>query len=408
VSDEVDVVIVGAGAAGLGAASRLAGAPLSCLVLEARDRVGGRAHTVNAGGYSFDHGCGWLHSADRNPFTHIAERLGFSIDRTPPPWNKPAANHDIDPAHAAAFRGEFAVFDERIRAAALSGVDRPASELLTPGSPFNPRLNAFSAAYNGAEFDQVSVLDYAAYADDGLNWRVTEGYGAMISAFGAGAPVRLSTPVTAIDHGGELLLVETPVGTLRARAVVVTLSSDLLAAEAIAFRPGLPAKLAAAAGLPLGLADKVMLAIDEPEAFEPDSRLFGHLDRTETGSYHLRPFGRPLIEGYFGGRTARGLEGEGPGAFGVFAIEELCDLLGSSWRNRLRPLSETAWAHDPWARGSYSHALPGRAGDRAVLAAPEGRLFFAGEATSPHYFSTAHGAYQTGIRAAEEVLAALG
>jgi monoamine oxidase len=189
--------------------------------------------------------------------------------------------------------------------------------------------------------------------------------------------------------------------------VVVTVSTDLLAAEAIAFRPGLPEKLQAAAGVPLGLADKLMLAVEDFEAFAPDSRLFGHMDRTETGNYHLRPFGRPLIEGFFGGRMARELEGEGPGAFGVFAIEELCDLLGSSWRTKLRPLSESAWAHDPWARGSYSHALPGHAGDRAILAAPAGRLFFAGEATSPNYFSTAHGAYESGVRAAEEVLAAL-
>jgi monoamine oxidase len=405
---DFDVVVVGAGAAGLAAAWRLAATQLSVLVVEARDRIGGRAHTVDAGGYGFDRGCGWLHSADRNPFVGVAEALGFEIDRAPPPWNKPSANHDLDPAKVAAFRAEFDAFAQRLEAAAATGADRPASDLLTPGSPFNARLNAFSAAYNGAELDQVSVLDYEAYEDSGLNWRVAAGYGAMIAAFGAAAPVRLSTPVTAIDHGGGWLRIETPGGVVTARAVIVTLPTDLIASGAIAFRPGLPDKLAAAAGLPLGLADKLMIAVEGAEAFEADSRLYGHFDRVRTGNYHVRPFGRPLVEGYFGGRTARELEAEGPGAFGAFAVEELCEVLGSSWRRRLTPLAETAWASDPWARGSYSHALPGHAGDRAILAAPvDGRLFFAGEATSPHAFSTAHGACESGVRAAQEAIAAL-
>ena len=76
-------------------------------------------------------------------------------------------------------------------------------------------------------------------------------------------------------------------------------------------------------------------------------------------------------------------------------------------RKKLKPLAESRWAHDPFARGSYSHALPGHAGKRAVLAAPvDGRLFFAGEATSPNFFSTAHGAGDSGERAAKEVMAA--
>ena len=66
-----------------------------------------------------------------------------------------------------------------------------------------------------------------------------------------------------------------------------------------------------------------------------------------------------------------------------------------------------AWRADEWARGSYSHALPGKADNREVLAAPvNGRLFFAGEACSLNDFSTAHGAYLTGVEASDQVLAA--
>jgi monoamine oxidase len=118
--------------------------------------------------------------------------------------------------------------------------------------------------------------------------------------------------------------------------------------------------------------------------------------------------GQNAISGFFGGRFARELEDAGDGALAAQAIDEVVALLGADYRKRLRPLKESRWAHDPFARGSYSHALPGHAGARAILAAPhENRLFFAGEATSPNFFSTAHGARDTGERAAREVIDAI-
>ena len=127
--------------------------------------------------------------------------------------------------------------------------------------------------------------------------------------------------------------------------------------------------------------------------------------RTAMGTYHLRPFGQPCIEGFFGGRFARALEDAGDGALAAQSIDEIVGFLGNDYRRKLKPLAESRWAHDPFARGSYSHALPGHAGAREVLAAPvDGRLFFAGEATSPDFFSTAHGARDSGERAAGEVL----
>jgi monoamine oxidase len=184
--------------------------------------------------------------------------------------------------------------------------------------------------------------------------------------------------------------------------------TNLIADEAIRFNPPLPAKVDAARGLPLGLADKVMLALDEPEALPIEGNLRGATMRTEMGTYHIRPFGQPCIEGFFGGRFAQSLEDAGPGAFAAHSIDEIVGFLGNDFRRKLKPLAESRWSHDPFARGSYSHALPGHADKRAVLAAPvDGRLFFAGEATSPGFFSTAHGARDSGERAATEVLALL-
>ncbi len=148
-----------------------------------------------------------------------------------------------------------------------------------------------------------------------------------------------------------------------------------------------------------------MLALDDPEALPRDGHLYGALDRTGTGSYHLRPLGQPCIAGFFGGTFARQLEDAGEGALAAQAIDELVALIGADFRRKVRPIGESRWAHDPFARGSYSHALPGHADDRATLAAPvDGRLFFAGEATSPNFFTTAHGAQESGVRAAKEVM----
>ena len=406
---DFDVVVVGAGAAGLAAARRLTATSLSVMVLEARSRIGGRAHSLTTPeGWGLDLGCGWLHSGNVNPFSRIGPALGFEIDKSPPPWMRQSGRQGFTAEEQAAFRQEFAAFEQRLEAAAATGEDRPAADLLTPASPWNHVLNAFSAFYNGAEFDQVSVLDYAAYQDTEVNWRAPAGYGALIAAFGAQAPVTLEAPATIIDHGGPRIRIETPKGIATCRAAIITLPSDLIAADQPRFDPPLPDKAQAAAGLPLGLADKLFLAVDGAEEFPIGGHLFGRIDRAETGSYHLRPFGRPLIEAYVGGRHARALEAGGPGALAAFAITELCELLGSSWRERLNPIAASAWGREAFSRGSYSHALPGRAGDRAILAAPhEGRLFFAGEATSPEYFSTAHGAYESGARAASEVITAL-
>jgi monoamine oxidase len=253
----------------------------------------------------------------------------------------------------------------------------------------------------------LSACDYLTYsaADTEVNWRLPAGYGGLIAAFAPGKGVSVATVVTEIDHGRHPIQLETTRGAVRADAAIVTVPTAILASGAIRFRPALDDKLDAAAHLPLGLADKFFLALDRAEEFEPDSHLLGSPHRAETGSYYLRPFGRPIIEAFFGGKVARALaEGDSRAAFD-FAGEELADLLGSSFRRRLRPLAGSGWSSEPFIRGSYSHALPGHAAARKALARPVGgRLYFAGEACSTADFSTAHGAWQTGLDAAQAIL----
>jgi monoamine oxidase len=407
---EVDVAIIGAGAAGLGAARALENSGLSIIVLEARDRVGGRGHTIMAApDIPFDVGCGWLHSADENSFVKIAQQLNFEIDKTRPPWREQSFDAGFPLKERADFIEAIDDFydraEEAARKSAKSGRDSAASAWLEPGNRWNPMIDAISTYVNGCELDRVSILDMDAYEDTGINWRVRRGYGALMAAYGAPCPLALNCNVTLIDRSGTRVRIETSQGALAAGKVIVTVPTNLIADESIRFHPALPAKVDAARGLPLGLADKVMLALDEPEALPEDGNLRGATMRTAMGSFHLRPFGQPCIEGFFGGRFAQALEDAGRGALAAQAIDEIVALLGSDFRRRLKPLSESRWSHDRFARGSYSHALPGHAGARAVLASPvDGRLFFAGEATSPNFFSTAHGARDSGERASGEVI----
>jgi monoamine oxidase len=405
---EVEVAVVGAGAAGIGAARRLRDAGVEALMIEARDRLGGRAWTVEAAGYPLDLGCGWLHSGDRNPWTAIAREQGRAIDESPPPWMRAAATLGRAGFDAPAFAQALRSFRERADALGEAEADRPASDFLEPANRWNPLIDAVSTYYSGATLDRVSARDLARYDDTGVNWRVAEGYGRVVAAHGAGLPVALGCRAQRIDRRGRRLRVETSQGAVSARAVIVTLPSNLIAAEPDLFVPALPAKTEAAAGLPLGLADKLYLALADAEEFEADSRAFGAANRPATAAYHLRPFGRPLIEAYFGGPLAAELESGGARAFLDFAVGELAGLFGADFAGRVAPLAQHRWGSDPFARGSYSYASPGRADARAALAAPvDGRLFFAGEACSATGYSTAHGAYRTGLVAADEAIAAL-
>ncbi|MDC7788037.1 FAD-dependent oxidoreductase [Rhodoplanes sp. TEM] len=410
---DIDVVVIGAGAAGLTAATDLAAAGLTVRILEARDRVGGRAHTrvaaTPAGALPLDLGCGWLHSAPENEWTALAVARGLALDRGAAPWQRPAHEATFPAADQAAFAAVMDAFWGRVEAAgAAGGPDRPAADLLEPDGPWAPLIDAVSTWANGVPLAALSVRDYGRFRDTGDDWRVPTGYGALVAAQANGLDIVTGCPVHAIDRSGVGLRIETARGAVTARAAVVTVPPPVLVAGTLRIRPQLADTLAAAASLPLGLADKLFLHVDRPEDLPAETRLIGTPHRRDTGNYHLRPFGRPLIEGYFGGPLARALETDGPPAFLAFARDELAAAFGSAIRDRVHLVAATGWGGDPWALGSYSAAAVGGAEARAALAAPaDPRLVFAGEACSRHDFSTAHGALRSGTAAAAAVIAAL-
>jgi monoamine oxidase len=405
--NDYEVVVLGGGAAGIAAARRVHDAGVRCLLVEARGRLGGRAFTQTHAGFALDLGCGWFHSADRNPWVAIAERQGRSFDKTPPPWaQRPSLPYGFPIERQREFIDALNAFFAR-QAAAAKEPDRPASELLEPGNRWNGLIGAVNTYISGGDLDQLSVHDLENYDATNVNWRVAEGYGATIAAHGANVPAELGCIAHRIDHSDKRLKIETSKGAFVTDQAIVALPTAHIADETLKFTPALPGKIEAAAGLPLGLADKLFVSLDDADEFPSDSRVFGRNDRAETGAYHVRPFGRPLIEVYLGGSNAWHLEEGGERAFFDFARSELTNIFGNGFAKRIRPLAVHLWGGDPFARGSYSYARPGKAGERARLAAPvDNRLFFAGEACSTHDYSTAHGAYATGVIAADEVLAA--
>jgi monoamine oxidase len=407
-ASEYDVAIIGAGAAGVAAARRLFEAGCSALLIEASDRVGGRAWTTAVAGMPLDLGCGWLHSADRNPMVALAEADGFTIDRVQSAWREQYRNLGFsrEEQHAAwtAWTDFEARLDEQPPAS-----DR-AADALQPGDRWNDYLEALSGYISGAGLAEVSVADYLAYdhASTDQNWRVAEGYGALIAGLLPPIALRLATPVSAIDHGGTGVRLATRAGTVAAKAAIVTVSTAVLASNAIAFTPAVDDHREAATRLPLGLADKLFIGLREGHGLEADTHLLGDPHSAATGSYYIMPFGRPVIEVYLGGVGAEAMEAAGLAAAFDFAGDQLAALLGSGIRAKLHPLIGSSWRRTEHVGGSYSHALPGHAPSRAILAKPVGvRLFFAGEATHPTDYSTAHGAWESGLRAADEALAAL-
>ena len=395
-------LVIGAGAAGIAAARRLYDSGAEVLLLEARERIGGRAWSLPLAGGAIDLGCGWLHSAKRNPWTAIAERRGFTIETETANWGTQWRDLGFAQAEQVASGEAYEHWDTAARAA-LDGPDRPVSDFADDPA-WRPMLDAISGYVSGAPTDRVSLHDWGAYETEatGDNWAVREGYGTLIVGHAAGVPLRLGVAATRVDRSGTRLRVETAAGTIETDRVIVAVPTTVLASGALAFAPPLDDHTHAAAGLPLGIAEKAFMAVSGAVDWPANAHLTGDPHSAITASYRLAPLELPLVEAFYGGLAAEALAERD--AF-AFVADELARLMGSAIRSRLTPLVGTRWHDEPYVHGSYSYAKVGCAGARAVLATPvEDRIFFAGEACSPADFTTAHGAYQTGVAAAEAVL----
>lgn len=413
-----DVVIIGAGAAGLAAAHALAARGLTFVVVEAKDRIGGRAFTdTQSFGLPFDHGCSWLHQSDRNPFAAIAQAEGFTLlphddaDETVFVGDRRASDEEMT-AYGAAWDGAIDALSKLGR----RGEDVAPAPYLPVALPWSHVSNSWLGPLSmGADVDGFSARDWWNLEATEPNLMIREGYGTLVARFGANLPVSLATPATLVRWGGQGVAVDTPSGTIAARACIITVSTGVLAAEAIRFDPPLPdEKRGAVAGLPMGLLAKIALQFRGTRFRLAPNGWLSYAATDERLAYFLTwPFDLELMIGFVGGRfgweLSAAVQEEGEAAAIDFALAELRKIFGGEIDRHFVKGRFTRWADDPDVRGGYAYQRPGAAGARAALAVPlADRLFFAGEATAGGMSMTCGGAFLSGERAAREVAQRLG
>jgi len=412
VSTETDVIIVGAGAAGLSAAKELSRIGLTCTVVEGSHRIGGRAYSEEiAPGVWFDLGCAWLVGGAANPFVAVADGLGitlgkdkserFEVESLRFQRNGEPLNDD---RRAACLR----YYDEShraIAAAAEQGRDVAISDVIDMGSEFAAPLLGGIASSWGMDVDLISTADFASATGE-LGFPVLHGYGNLVAARGADVAVSLNTRVERIDWSGPGVRVETSKGTVTGRTALSTVSTGILASGDVLFTPGLPDwKTEAIHDLPMGTENKIGVHFDT-DVFGPDGRGFYSTwnDDGTTAKVDASVMGLNTAVVFVGGRHGIWLEKQGQQACHDFAVDRVADIFGNDIRKHVDRSIATAWSTEPWTRGSWAFALPGQAHQRADLERAVGeRLFFAGEATVYGGQGTCHGAYQSGIRAAKEI-----
>ena len=403
---DVDVVVVGAGCAGLAAAKRLRAAGLSFRVVEAMDRIGGRAWTTSDDfGIPFDIGCAWLHAADRNPFFPEAQAAGWTLQ-----------HHDMGLDHL--WFGKRRATAEEMAAEARAEAElaaciarhKGASDRLSTvvESCHSLRVSAtFAGPMDfGADDDEISVTDYRSAAELDPNYFTREGYGALIHRWGADVPVTLSTPVRRIRWGGTGVEVETDSGTIRAGAVIVTVSTGVLAFEDITFDPPLPeTHQEAIFDLPMGLLTKVPVQINGTRlGLKPFDDVLMERHARHDVYFLAFPFDCDLMVGFVGGDFAWEMEAAGQDAAVDFMTDRLVDMFGSDSRRAVVKGAMTNWGGVRHVRGAYAAARPGKAQARDVLAQPVAeRIWFAGEALAGGLKQTAAGARLSGEAVAGRV-----
>jgi monoamine oxidase len=401
-----DVIIIGAGASGLAAARALDAAGRAVLVLEARERIGGRIWTDHRYGpvelgAEFVHGdlaCTWaeVRAAGLRTAPWGRDRR-FACGGAMLTADDPLAGRVVELYEAVSV---------------YAGPDCSAAALLRslapPDDPALALALRWLANLEGADPERLSAAAFAyerAHSSNGVgNFHILDGYDRVVAHMAAGLSLRLGSPVTEVRWGpGAAALTLASGETLEARRVLLTVPLALLQAGQIAFTPALPAeRLAAIAAIPMGHVTKLALWFDRQ--LWPDFTVLSTDGRIATW-WPVESAATPTLMAYQGGPLARTVAGLGEAAAITLALDELAHLFGPAVRAACLGGRLADWSTDPWSRGAYSYSAVGMGRARAELAAPlADTLFFAGEATAAGgHIATVHGAIESGLRAASQI-----
>jgi monoamine oxidase len=406
VPSEVDVAIVGAGAAGIGAARRCLAEGLTCAVLEARDRVGGRCVTAELAGRPVDLGAHWLHAGAQNPLVALGRERGEPLSRAHQSGRLIVSGVLAEERTAREHREAFERAGAAIANANAMAHDPSIADVLPDLGRWRLPIAATFALISGRPLDEVSAQDFPS-DEFGDNWFVRGGYGAYLARLAEGLPLALAHPVEDIDCSGKDVVVSGGWGRLEARAVIVTVPVPVLVEGAIRFTPRLPDRIrdTLAAFLP-GTYEHIVLDWPDSPFYDAD-RLAKIMDDTTSFGLMSRLDGSPIHYLEIDHATAEA-HGRNPARLAAFARDWLAWQLGGDAVRRLTVPYVTNWFEDPWSRGAWAVARPGRASDRPALAEPLGeRLWLVGEATSRRMWGTVGGAWEEGEAAVAALAATL-
>jgi monoamine oxidase len=409
---EADIVVIGAGAAGIAAARRVQAANRKVLVVEADARLGGRCWTDSATfDVPFDRGARWLHNPETNPMVRLARSAGLEISAAPLGQKIRVGLRNARPGETEYFLAALVRTNRAIDEAARRGDVACAAVLPKDlGDWAGTAEFLLGANSTGKDLGDVSVVDKARAQDRNAAIGCRQGVGALVAKLAEQVPVSLSTPVNHIIWNNREVAVETPSGRIAARAVIVTVSTNVLAAGNIRFTPELPKRqLDAVSKLSLGSYDRIALELPgNPLGLARDEAVIEQSNSTRTALLTANIAGSSLCVIDVAGSFGRDLTAQGDKAMVAFAQEWLKKLFGSDIATAAKKSSVTRWNASPFALGAMSVAAPGGQGSRKILTEPLGNLFLAGEATHETLWGTVDGAWESGERAAEAALRKIG
>jgi monoamine oxidase len=409
-----DVVVIGAGAAGLSATSELMRRNISVLCIEGMNRIGGRCYTdISTFGVPADHGAHWLHGHKQNEIALFGKehKDKFKI------YKEPDRSVVYDGKKRVNENKLWKIYKKIEKFRTANSSDEPFMDLLPENIKKNDWFDTAHKASMARDFGEFSSYDdsnnfYDPGWDSG-NALCREGYGTLLAYYRKDIPVKLNTIVNEIKWGGKGVQVVTNKGTINAKACIVTVSAGVLKAEKIKFTPVLPLRnQEALESVSMTVSNRVLMQLNKKflGKFKSDTNFYIKCDSNGAKSPETIAYGLLKMSGtnvcLFGisGQFSKDLENEGSEAMIDFVLNKLKSAWGSKFYEKyfIKAIA-TGWANNPFTLGGYSGGIPGKSRKRRDIKFPVGdRIFFAGEATAGA-FSTVHGANRSGIRAATDL-----